>query len=123
MQKKEYLEILEKARKYYFSIGTVPCPAFSGELVYFNKYGFNHIIRKGRTLRPLDEQIIRIRLIPLAVETVRKESRTWNYRTNVEKGTRAFFWVLKHSDDRQRAKVVIRRKGKDRLHFFSVIPE
>jgi hypothetical protein len=117
-------EFVEKAKTEYYKIGSIPCPAFNGELVYFNKQGWNHLIRKGRKFREQAEQEKRIRLIPRAVHIVRHIKYTHDYRTTKSGSSVGHFWemidkviyelkpIIVH--------VIIRRKSNGRLHFFSV---
>jgi len=91
--------------------------------VYFNKYGFNHIIRKGRAVRSWEEQAARFRLIPLAVEIIKRETRTWGFRSTKRPGSTAHFYTLKGKIGTERVRVIIRRKNGGTLHFFSVMLE
>jgi hypothetical protein len=62
----DYKKEIEFYKIKYFSIRKVACPVFSNEFVYFTRRGFNHILRKGRRLRTVSEQLNRLRLVDLA---------------------------------------------------------
>jgi hypothetical protein len=50
----------------YRKLGFAECPAFNNEKIYFNNYGFQHIIRKGKKLREISEQIKRFNILKYA---------------------------------------------------------
>lgn len=56
----------ERAKKIFASLNHIACPFFDGELITFNRHGYNHLIRRGARLRSRSEQLIRLRLIEFA---------------------------------------------------------
>ena len=119
--KETHAEFIEKAKKEYYKIGSIPCTALNGEHVYFNSYGFNHLIRKGRVPRKIDEQIRRINLVHEAVVMISSEISIYTYReTTIEKSI-GRFWTLKKSNRNIKIQAVIRQLNNGRKHFFSVM--
>lgn len=69
------MSLKEKAKKKYFKIKEVTCPAFPEEKVVFNSKGFNHIFYKGpRSGRKKTNAACRVRLLDRAVELLEKSS-------------------------------------------------
>lgn len=125
--KETHAEFIEKAKKEYRKIGSISCAAFGGEHVYFNKYGFDHLIWKGKKMRSPYEQIKRISLVPKAIETIRT-SRNFISHRKMERTSHttkvistAHFWSLKHVGDVETATVIIRQTNNGHKHFFSVM--
>ena len=76
-----YSKTIDRALKIYKKIGAVPCPALNGELIYFTRLGFNHIIRaKGRKHRTKMEQKRRFCLLPHAESMVKNPTAKLMYR-------------------------------------------
>ena len=100
MKDENWKEYIKKSRDEYCRIRFVTCPAFGGERVYFNKYGFNHLIRKGEDVRSHAEQMKRISLIGEAVRIIKTTTcvgdTRLSERTNVIRGliSTARFWSL-----------------------------
>ena len=61
-----YKKLRKKALKKYKEIGIIKCPIFNNEIIHFNSKGFNHLVRKGRIIRPIKEQRNRFYLIRFA---------------------------------------------------------
>ena len=70
MNRKKFKRKLAAARQFYFSIGSVLCPALDNELVFFDERGFKHITWKYNTPRGKLDQIRRFRLLPDAVKII-----------------------------------------------------
>ena len=124
--KKSHKDYIKKAKKEYFLIGSVNCPAFCNELVYFNKYGFNHLIWKGKKMRTPNEQVRRIKLIPKVVDLIKISNHFSNYRkmerVSLNQNTSiAYFWSFKHRLDNKIITIIIRQTNNGLKHFFSVI--
>jgi hypothetical protein len=60
-----------RAKQIYSKIGRVSCPFFNGELVVFNRKGFNHLLRRGPKVRPKKDSLIRLRLIEFAESIIK----------------------------------------------------
>ncbi|MFA6404833.1 MAG: hypothetical protein WCW03_02430 [Candidatus Paceibacterota bacterium] len=120
----KWRNIVGNAREKYKKMQPVACPAFGGELVYFNKHGFNHLIRKGRRFRKIDVQIDRIQLIGTAIDTLQRSSTVYRYRkVNTVKSVMQF-WAFEDDliIDNKKVSiiVVVRKMNNGKIHFFSI---
>ncbi len=62
-----------EAKSFYESLEPIKCPYFNGECIYFNSEGFEHILFKEWGVRRSQvDQYTRLRLIPLAVNIIKK---------------------------------------------------
>lgn len=127
MAEENWKQFIQKARENYYKIDAIPCPAFGGELIYFNKYGFNHLIWKGGEARDINEQIERIRLIPEAVEII-GNSKSFGQHRKYERNSRrggfisvAYFWSFERKTDYGKITVIVRQTNNGLKHFFSVM--
>lgn len=68
-------EFIKRAKEDYYKIGSVPCSAFGGEIVYFEDDGFYHLIHKGNKFRSRIEQTRRVRLVKKAPNIIRLSSK------------------------------------------------
>lgn len=117
-----YEKIFSDAKSFYFSIGAIRCPALNGEFVYFNRRGFQHLIRKGKRYRSLTEIIRRLRLLPLAVQTIKTTKIHHEETTILGEESIATFWTLKETYAKQNIVIyiIIRKLNDGKIHFFSV---
>jgi len=76
---------IEKAKGAYPLQGEIRCPYFQGD-VFLTSDGFNHLQYKGnRMLRNIDEQILKLTLLPKALEIIKKAGTLQEYRKGTEK--------------------------------------
>lgn len=68
----KHKKLRKKALIKYREIGVVKCPIFNDEVINFNSRGFNHLVRKGRMVRPIKEQQNRFYLIKFAKKIIQK---------------------------------------------------
>ena len=113
MSKNSYRKLRAEAKKFYFSIGAVPCPAFGNELVYFDNRGWRHLIIKGRGYRDIHDQIRRFRMLTFVSSIVREATVAYS-------STTTFFYIYGYGNNR-RYKIVIRKINNGKLHFLSVM--
>jgi len=122
MLSKNHKLFIKKAKEEYKKIGHVECPAFDNKKVIFNNYGFNHLIRKGQELRPIEIQIERINLTKKYATQILKSS--YNYMTylkDVDKDNHtAYFWSFISKKDGLNIRVVVRQLENGPKHFFSI---
>ena len=89
MEENKWKKFIENAKNEYYQIGSISCPAFGGEQVYFTKQGINHLLYKEGKLRSFDGQYRRIKLLPFAIETIKIStkiaSRDGKFYTLLEK--------------------------------------
>ncbi len=99
------------------------CPAFGGEKIYFNRHGWNHLLRKGRLMRSEAEQKRRITLLHLAPEIITSVLKTEDYKENIQHGQVAYFWSLRSVYNNTKVRIVIRMINNGSKHFFSIMDE
>ncbi len=117
MTEESWLQFIQKSREDYYKIGFVTCPAFNGELVYFNSHGWNHIIRKNGKIRSVEQQKRRIELIPYAVHIIRT-STYWKEHRKGKENTEFWSFSKKFGD---KTIVVVVRKHSSKKYFFSIM--
>ena len=117
----------EKIKAIYYRLGNILCPAMNNERIYFNKYGLNHIFRKGRIPRSTREQIRRVGLLLYVEDVIRCAKIITEYREGnnqpLQRLSTARFWSLEKIIDNRKIIVVIRQINLGNKHFFSVIDE
>ncbi len=118
-QPENFNRITER-KEFYYSIGHIPCKSLYGARVYFNRYGFNHLLRKNGSIRPISEVIERLSLLEKAVRMIRDLSNINEYKVTGTGKSKAHFWALIKKFEGLEIKVVIRKVGNGRTHFFSV---
>ena len=111
---------IEEQKEKYNEIGQITCPVFGNELIHFNKYGFNHLVRKGRFMRPRNEQRKRFNLLPYALFILEKNHPINEYRENYTDNSNVQFWAFEAYLEDSKVKIIIRKKNGGPLHFFSV---
>jgi hypothetical protein len=128
-----YGKAKEKAKKTYSGIGAIKCPALGGDHIFFGRFGFNHLIRKGRIPRTRNEQKRRFTLIPHIEKILKNPKAIIVYRkeTIKEKVDRhgqkiliesvAHFWAFVEKIEDCNVKVVIRQLEGGDKHFFSIM--
>jgi hypothetical protein len=130
-----YEKLREDSQKFYNNVGSVFCPAFN-QKVHFSAEGFNHIVYKNaRTERERPSQILRFKLLPLAIKLI-KSSTTYqefeetieefdvkSYKQKVKQSKLVNYWGIIAIVDGRKIKVIIRRVGENgSLHFWSIVP-
>lgn len=124
-------EFIRKAKEEYKLIKSVSCPAFGGELVYFNKHGFNHLVRTGKGVRSIKDQYRRIYLFPRVVPILTSSKSFFEYKEMVEtvsfgksyKKSVAHFWTFVQIIDGKKVNVLVRQINDGNKHYFSVSDE
>lgn len=123
MNNEKWSEYIKKAKEDYKKIGYVECPALDNAPVYFNKYGWNHLMRKGKNMRDPSDQMNRIKIIPYAVIIIRNIRKLSEYRNNISFDSFAHFWSLRMKVNKSWLRVVIRQMNNGNKHFFSIMYE
>ncbi|HEV7669758.1 MAG TPA: hypothetical protein VGS22_14645 [Thermoanaerobaculia bacterium] len=106
---------------------------YLGCKVALNADGFNHL----QSRRPKQEQVLRFRLLPLALETIRRSATLQEYRrilrpvgkTSVRGETRlaqveywGFVAIMDWREAPVKVRTVLRRVGGEEIVFWSVMP-
>ena len=113
-------DFLKKSKIEYNKIKSISCPAFGCERIFFNRQGFNHLIRKGSILRNTQEQKVRISLIMPAVGILTTSNNFVGYRETKTPYSSAKFWLFEGIDKKRTICVVIRQINEGNKIFFSV---
>ncbi|MEK7609977.1 MAG: hypothetical protein AAB470_02565 [Patescibacteria group bacterium] len=129
MQYLNWKEFIEKSKKYYYEICSISCPAFGGELIYFNSHGYKHLIRKGKDMRNLEQQKRRIELLPIAVKILSESAKFEEYYISnktinngaILKISICHFWSFEKSFNKKIVTVVVRKIQNGRKHYLSVM--
>lgn len=130
-----YEKLREDSLNFYNSIGTVFCPAFNQKIV-FSAEGFNHIVfKRKRSERERSSQILRFKLLPLAVKLVKlsatyqefeetlKEFEVKSFKKKIKKSRPVRYWGIIAIIDNRKIKVIIRKIGDEgTMHFWSIVP-
>lgn len=130
-----YEKLRGDTQKFYGSIGRIFSPAFREE-IHFPAESFNHLIFKGsRSEREKSSQILRFKLLPLAVKLIKlsttyqefeetiKEFEIQSYKKRVRKTKPVRYWGIIAIIDGRKIKVIVRKIGDNgSMHFWSVIP-
>jgi len=130
-----YDTLRENAQTFYNSTGRIFSPALNDQ-IHFTAEGFNHIIFKGsRSERDRSTQILRFKLLPLAIKLVKlattyqeyeetlKEFEIKAYKKRARKSKSVKYWGLIAIIDGRKIKVIIRKIGDNgTMHFWSIVP-
>lgn len=129
-------EIMREAKAIYEKQETMHCPYFEGP-VTLNADGFVHLTYKpNRQPRNVNEQKLKLRLLKKALRIIRKAGTVQEYRRGVEKfgypGPDGFtkmkqieYWAFHDivgEKKRFLLRVIVRRIGDGKPHFWSVMP-
>jgi len=78
-----YEKLKADTQSFYTTIGRVFSPAF-GQEIHFPSEGFNHIVFKGnRSEREKSSQMLRFKLLPLAVKLVKLATTYQEYEETI----------------------------------------
>ncbi len=130
-----YDQLRADGQQYYNRIGKIHSPVFNQD-IYFNAEGFNHIVYKGsRSEREKPSQILRFKLLPLAVKLIKTSTTYQEYEETIQEfevkkfkqksreSKAVKYWGLIAIIDGRKIKVIIRRVGENGLpHFWSIVP-
>lgn len=119
----EWNRLKKKTKKLFDELGSVNCPAFPKEEVRFNSKGRNHLFYKGpRSERSIKDISIRVRLIPHAIEILKKmpiPQEEDSYSKNKKKYQ---YWAFEGVIKNRRVKVIVRQVGRGKKHLWSIAP-
>jgi hypothetical protein len=116
-----FKELLEQRRAEYKGYMPVFCPVLK-EYVIFNAKGFNHLLfrPKGRE-REQTEQIARLNILPFASRIIQFSIGLKRRERRTAIGKTIKYWGLESVINGQRIRVVLRRIGNGKLHFWSIM--
>ena len=130
-----YEKLKEAAINFYHNIGKIHSPVLEQD-IYFTAEGFNHIIfTNSRSERERLSQILRFKLLSLAVKLVKisttyqefeetlKEFNVKSYKKTVRKTKSVKYWGIIAIIDGRKIKVILRKVGENgNIHFWSIVP-
>ncbi|TSD03072.1 MAG: hypothetical protein Athens071416_332 [Parcubacteria group bacterium Athens0714_16] len=132
----ELHELIEKLRLIYESKKEIRCPFFDS-FITLNSDGFNHLLHKpNRQPRNVEEQKLKLKLLKRGLEIIKKTGTVQEYRMRIEKFGKPAkdgftktknveYWAFHDivgEKKRFLLRVIIRRIGDGKLHFWSVMP-
>ena len=129
MTNKNWKEFIKNAREEYKKIGSVTCPAFGKEKIYFTSEGFKHLIFRDRKYRPKSDQVRRVKLIGHIIDVLKSSTKYTKYssfevNTNICLNTvniTHHLWSFIDQIDNKRITVVVRQIGTGSKHFLSIM--
>lgn len=126
MSQENHRHFVKTSLEQYRKIGHIECPAFDSEKIYFSKVGFNHLLWKGKEMRPVSEQKRRILLIESAIKILRNSDKFYEHRSHSRQNFKgilstADFWSFKSKAGTSSITVVVRQTNNGKKHFMSVI--
>lgn len=125
----------EKAENIYKRFDELRCPYFV-EKVSLTSGGFHHLQFSGQRERTKKAQLLKFKLLPLALAVIQKSGTIQEYRTTMQVEGRRYsrsksqkmktveYWGLVAivSEAKIKIKVILRKVGNGKLHFWSVMP-
>ena len=129
-------EIIRQAKSAYDAQEIIHCPFFEGP-VTLSADGFYHLTNKpNRQPRNVNEQKLKLRLLKKALRIIRKTGTIQEYRCNMEKFggpakdgftkmKQVEHWAFHHIVGEKKQfliRVIVRRIGDGKIHFWSVMP-
>lgn len=126
MDVENHKKFIKNSYEEYKKIRYVECPAFANEKVYFNQDGFRHLIRKGKKLREIKDQVKRLNLLKYVSKVISESKKFKDYNKNKpinpsEVHNEANFWSLIKIHDNIKIIVIVRQIKDNNKHFFSVM--
>jgi hypothetical protein len=134
---KYFEERKTRAERLYASHRTIHNPYLDCEVV-LNSDGFHHLQFSSRTERSKKEQLLKFRLLPLALETIRHAGTLQEYRKILQPVGRAsahsgtvmkqveywgFVAILGKPEAPMKLRTILRRVGGGNVIFWSVMPD
>ncbi|HEY4500423.1 MAG TPA: hypothetical protein VJH25_01375 [Candidatus Paceibacterota bacterium] len=112
--------IVEKYKETYQKIGKIICPYFLGEFIYFNRKGFNHILRKGNKGRSFSDQIERLELLKYCEKILTAKHERVEYRITRKGSKIGRFWGFYDNFENFKIMIVVLQINQGNKHFFSI---
>lgn len=134
MDEEAYQKLRKDSEAYYTSIECIDSPALNTKIL-FSASAFNHIIYKNpRNERDKKTQMLRFKLLPLAVKLIGHTNTFQEYEETIQSfkiqkekeriwvSKPVVYWGLIAIIDGRKIKVILRKVGNGEIHFWSVIP-
>ena len=123
----------EKAHTHYLKEREIYCPYF-GQKVVLNAEGFHHLQFSAGRERPKQEQLTKFRLLPLALQIIRKSGTLQEYRVLLEsvgkkkqdgftpmKEVQYWAFIAIVGEKQKKIRVIVRKIGNGNIVFHSVM--
>ena len=131
-----FLATKQKAHALYIAQRELWCPYFKIKII-LNSDGFHHLRFSARRERNRQEQLLKFRLLPLALEVIRASGTIQEYRnalvpvgapssrTGAVSMKEVEYWGLRAivGQKKLRIRVILRRVGNGNITFWSVMPD
>jgi|APSaa5957512622_1039677.scaffolds.fasta_scaffold75780_1 hypothetical protein len=120
MKTTTYHQLRQSTYKKYKLISKIHCPYFRKQ-IHFTSQGFWHLIYTGRN-KPRDKktQKLRLKLLNQAVKVIKTTNTLQEYQKIPYKNI--YFYGFIAIIDGWKIKVIVKKRGKGKLVFWSVIP-
>lgn len=138
---RDFHKLVEESKKLYAESSEISCPFFKskhGHTVTLTSDGFNHLMHKSnRQPRNIREQRLKLRLLKPALQILRDAGTVQEYRVRLEKigepgkdglykTKNVEYWGFHDIKGDEAVKillrVIVRRIGDGKFHFWSVMP-
>lgn len=117
-----YEELFQRAAAHYASIKALSVPALGGDLVFFTRLGFNHLLRKGRYPRFIKDRVRRLRLLKYVEEILQHSTSTVSFHTaRTSRGRNIKYWAFSRQCGGRIVTVVISQIEGGPKTFLSVM--
>lgn len=115
-------QVILKYKTFYQNIKSIRCPYFNNEPVFFNRKGFNHLLRKGREPRAFDILIKRLSLLLHCRFILTNNHVRVKYKVMGINNSIAHFWGFNARVNGKHSRLVIRQTNDGQKYFFSLFP-
>lgn len=125
----------EKARSIYDAQKSIYNPYLQNEVI-FNSDGFHHLQFSARRERDKNEQLLKFRLLPLAILVIKKSGTLQEYRkgfiivgkkakNGLARTKEVEYWgfVAIVGESKIKIRAILRRIGDGNITFWSVMPD
>lgn len=105
-------------------MGSIECLAFLNEKIYFNHYGWQHLIYKGDKVRAKNEIIKRLHWLSYVFDILKRIKTLDNEEKRVKENSVACFWTIKYKvGPNLKLRIILRKLNNGPIHFFSVMDD
>jgi hypothetical protein len=120
-----YWKLYKKIEAFYFGLGKIRCPALNNQEVVFGRLGFRHFTRNKNGIRPISDQIRRLRFFhDHVIELVSSKDTEAAFSSKGEKCDNIHFYTLtKKINGELFIKATIRKNNLGIFHFLSIMEE
>ncbi|MFH1178345.1 MAG: hypothetical protein V1711_01295 [bacterium] len=133
---RDFHKLIQTSRELYDATPEILCPYFKTNIALTSD-GFNHLLHKpNRQPRNIQEQRLKLRLLKPALIVLRNAGTVQEYRTTLEKcgeprrdgfskTKQIEYWGFHDIVGKEPMiliRVIVRRVGDGKLHFWSVMP-